>query len=295
MFRDRWEEVEKENLEADVRKKLDRADYDRSYKETCEQQDLAEVERIAEDEVANRTQVIEGEEPPTEAEKHMIGLKSRFVQLTRTFFAPDLAAQHRAKMERLHREQMKSGGGDRSQSAMGSQKDASVHDDKSAAGVSAVYQPLVPEQWKEKIKDFRAHSVIRFPRIFQSLFYLLKFKEREQVCERGTNKLQWKKACKFVNEELFARMGDYWPIGSKEENFKAYERLAFIKANLEGIREEDVDEYSVAIGKLLRWMHLAIEVRFEDVKLRRANKLALQKARENAQAQEDERYEKRTN
>ena len=29
MFRDRWEEVEKENLEADVRKKLERADYDK--------------------------------------------------------------------------------------------------------------------------------------------------------------------------------------------------------------------------------------------------------------------------
>jgi len=138
-FRDRWEVVEKENLEADVRRKLDRAEYDKYYKEAYEQLDVAEVERIAEDEVANRAQVIEGEDPPTDAEKHMIGLKSRFVQLTRTFFAPDLAAQHRAKMERLHREQVKSGGGDRSQSAMGSQKDASVHDDKSAAGMSGAY------------------------------------------------------------------------------------------------------------------------------------------------------------
>lgn len=35
-FRDRWEVVEKNNLEADVRKKLDRFDYDRAYKETYE-------------------------------------------------------------------------------------------------------------------------------------------------------------------------------------------------------------------------------------------------------------------
>lgn len=157
----------------------------------------------------------------------MIWLKSRFVQITRTFFAPDLAAQHRAKQERLQREQVKSGGGDRSQSAMGSQKDASMHDDRSAVGGGA-YQPLVPEQWKEKIKDFKTHSVVKFPRIFQSLFYLLKFRDRGQLCEPGTNKLHWKKAKKFVSEELFGKMGDYWPIGPKEENYKEYERLQFV-------------------------------------------------------------------
>lgn len=59
-------------------------------------------------------------------------------------------------MERQNRDQVKSGGGDRTQSAMGSQKDPSVHDDKSAAGISGAYQPLVPEQWKEKIKEFKA-------------------------------------------------------------------------------------------------------------------------------------------
>ena len=78
-FRDRWEVVEKTNLEGDVRKKLERAEYDKAYKETYEALDTTEVERIAEDEVANRSQPIEGEEPPTEAEKHMIWLKSRFV------------------------------------------------------------------------------------------------------------------------------------------------------------------------------------------------------------------------
>jgi len=136
--------------------------------------------------------------------------------------------------------------------------------------------------------------VIKFPRIFQSLFYLLKFKERPHLCERGTNKLQWKKSSKFTNEELFGRMGDYWPIGPKEETYKAYEKLQFIKANLDGIKEEEVDEYSVALGKLYRWILLAIDVRFEDVKLRRANKKALRAERDEAIAQEKERMEKRT-
>jgi len=49
---------------------------------------------------------------------------------------------------------------------------------------------------------------------------LLKFRERGAVCERGTNKLSWKKSKMLINEELFGRMGDYWPIGQKEESYK---------------------------------------------------------------------------
>jgi len=202
----------------------------------------------------------------------MIALKSKFVQVTRTFYAPDLAAQHKAKMERLNKENVKSAGGDRSQSGMGSQADKSMADDKSQVGGGGAYQPLVPEQWKEKIKEFKIQSVIKYTRIFQSLFYLLKFRERGVLCEKGTNKLSWKKAKNFITNELFAKMGDYWPIGPKEETYKEYEKLQFIKSNLDGIKEEDVDDYSVALGKLLRWVNLALEVRYEDVKLRRKTK-----------------------
>jgi hypothetical protein len=54
------------------------------------------------------------------------------------------------------------------------------------------YSPLVPEYWKGKCQEFAGLHVIKFPRIFQSLIYLLHFHSREQVCERDTNKLSWK-------------------------------------------------------------------------------------------------------
>lgn len=99
----------------------------------------------------------EGDDPISEDEKNMIGLKARFVQVTRTFHAPDLAAQHRAKMDRLAKDSLR--GGDRAPSAMGSNKDgrSSQRDDKSAAGttVNKEYFPLVPEQWREKIREFK--------------------------------------------------------------------------------------------------------------------------------------------
>lgn len=71
------------------------------------------------------------------------------------------------------------------------------------------------------------------------------------------------------------RIGDYWPFGIKDETYKEYEKLKFIKRNLEEYQEEQVDEYSVALGKLLRWIKYAITARTEDVKIRRAIKKRL--------------------
>ena len=61
----------------------------------------------------------------------------------------------------------------------------------------------------------------------------------------------------------------------KDELYKDYEKLRFIKKNLEEFTEEQVDEYSVALGKILRWVKFAITARTEDVKNRRAVKKRL--------------------
>lgn len=63
--------------------------------------------------------------------------------MTKGFYAPDLAAAHRTKLERLEKDKVRSAHGDRAASAMGS-----VHsrgdDDKSATG-ALPYFPLAPE------------------------------------------------------------------------------------------------------------------------------------------------------
>lgn len=71
---------------------------------------------------------------------------------------------------------------------------------------------------------------------------------------------------------MFSRMGDYWPVGAKENNYKEYEKMKFIQSCITGINEEDLEEYSVALCKLHKWLMLAINVRIEDVKMRRNNK-----------------------
>jgi len=293
-FRDRWEKLEQENLKHDVTAKLDRSEFDKVYKEHYEALDQSELEKIVEDAVANAGSG-DGDEPLSDSEKLIIGHKSKFLRIIQTFYSPNQAAAHRAKMDRMERERnMRSGGGTRAESALGSAKGESVREGESMKDGTGTYIPMVPEQWKEKIRDFKNLSVVKFPRIFQSLFYLLKFMNRDIVCERDTNKLSWKKTKVFLNnDDLFVRMSEYWPFGPKEEKYNEYEKLKFIKTNLDGITEEMVDEYSVALGKLFRWIHIAIDFRMEDVKIRRRQKVQLRAEKKAAQEREDERLEKK--
>ena len=105
-------------------------------------------------------------------------------------------------------------------------------------------------------------------RVFQTVFYLLGY-TREEICERDTNKLEWKKSKKLIDETFFKRIGEYNPYGPKEGEFKQYQKLKFLKRNISQYEPEHVDEYSIALGKLFRWLQAAIELREEDVMIRR--------------------------
>lgn len=69
-------------------------------------------------------------------------------------------------------------------------------------------------------------NVLKMPRVLQVLFYLLKY-DREMICERDTNKLDFKKAKQLIGEDLFERMSKYNPLGEREDNFKVYQKLSF--------------------------------------------------------------------
>ena len=128
------------------------------------------------------------------------------------------------------------------------------------------------------------------PRIFQSLFYILGY-TREEVCERDTNKLEWKKAKHILTgangdgAEFFKRIGDFNPFGAKEDQFKAYQKLKFLKKNIKKNEQqpEQVDEYSIALGKLLKCLLCSLDMRVNDVIARREHKLKLKEERKIAE------------
>jgi len=53
---------------------------------------------------------------------------------------------------------------------------------------------------------------MKMPRILQALFYALKY-TRDEICERDTNKLDFKRAKTLINEDLFERMTRHNPFG----------------------------------------------------------------------------------
>jgi len=140
--------------------------------------------------------------------------------------------------------------------------------------------------------DLKELHVLKMPRVLQTLFYLLRY-EREQICESDTNKLDFKLAKNLIGEDLFERMARYNPLGQREASFKEYQKLSFLKKTIESVEEEKVDEYSVILGRIYRWVTQALELRIEDVRNRRDTIAILKYEREQALAEDKARNEKR--
>jgi hypothetical protein len=66
-----------------------------------------------------------------------------------------------------------------------------------------------------------------------------------------------------------------------------------LKRNIESVDEERVEEHSVVLLKIMRWVQLAIEQRIDDVVDRRNHKAWLKKQREDAIAADNDRTAKR--
>ena len=207
--------------------------------------------------------------------------KSRFAAISKTFYDPEGFILHQKQMERERARASASGGGDRTGTpSQGAHPEG-----------NETYHPLVPEQWKKPVMELSMRNIIKMPRVLQTLFYLLKY-EREQICERDTNKLDFKRAKMHINDSLFKAMANYNPFGPNNTQFKEYQKMAFLKKNLEGIDDDKVDEYDIVTGKIFRWVSMALDLRCEDVVSRRDGIEVLKKQREDAIAADAERTAK---
>ena len=72
---------------------------------------------------------------------------------------------------------------------------------------------------------------IKYPRILQTLFFLLRY-SREDICVKGTAMVDFKKVKSLIDDKLFAAMGSYNPYGPQPEEFKQYQKLSWLKANI---------------------------------------------------------------
>ena len=96
-----------------------------------------------------------------------------------------------------------------------------------------------------------------------------------------------------MSDELFRRMSEYEPIGQSEEQYTVYQKLGFIKKNIESVEEEKVDEYNIVMGRIHRWVTQALDLRIEDIRHRRDTVATLMHEREVAVAEDKARTKKR--
>lgn len=155
--------------------KINANDYDDLYIAHFKAQDETEVEKFIEEAITNaqNAKTAEGEEDLTEVEKTQITKEAKFNCSKKAFYAPEEASEWKAKQEAS----MLSGQGPTSDPAGGvasamSSIDKGSKDDGEKEG-GPPYTPLVPEQWQEQIRAMQHLHVIKFRRIFQSLFYFM--------------------------------------------------------------------------------------------------------------------------
>jgi len=307
-YRDTWEVLERKNMEHDVLLQIKYNEDDRLYRDHWVGRDEEKLEELIEGEIARaeQQQAAEGEDPLTESEKEALTKKAKFDQLTRAFHAPEaLASMGIKENDRLttpgDTELSPKNLENRVASAISSSK-VSQAEKKSIVSNDEPdlpdYDPLVPEQWLPRCREFQTFHLMKFPRIFQSLTYLLKFQDRAAICETDTNKLSWKKMKTFLSNptpeeedsfDLFSAMAQYTPFGAKDDEYTEYQKLNFIRNNIHGIEDEIVDDFSVALGKLYRWLQTALDMRIEDVESRRKQKTSEKEMREEALEREKER------
>ena len=116
--------------------------------------------------------------------------KAKFRHLTCTFYDPEGYLAHQKQLDRERARATASGDRDRA-GTPNTSNHPDLSDDK--------YHPVAPEQWKRHTMDISDRNVIKMPRVMQTLFYLLRY-DREEICEAGTNKLDFKKAKKLIND-----------------------------------------------------------------------------------------------
>lgn len=94
--------------------------------------------------------------------------------------------------------------------------------------------------------------------------------ERDDICEPKTNKMSWKKAKLLLEKELPTRMVEYKVYGEKTDEFKAYQTINYVEKIISPFTQEEADAYHVDMGKIFKWLKMAIDTRKQDIVRRKA-------------------------
>ena len=140
-----------------------------------------------------------------------------------------------------------------------------------------------------KFKKFR---IAKYARVFQLAFYLAGV-EKEKVVESGTNMILWKKGRELLGHEFEEFIRNLNPIGGKPSKPEAYARTMKLEKDLMRIPFEELQNFSLSLGFLYKFLEFYLKTRIADVILRRKQYLFKVEEREVAQNAAKELYERK--
>ena len=77
----------------------------------------------------------------------------------------------------------------------------------------------------------------------------------------------------MINDtEFFDKIDAYVCIGAKSEQVKPYAKINYLNDKLRDIKQRDVEKYNMGFGRVFNWFKTALNVRVQDIKLRKAKR-----------------------
>lgn len=81
---------------------------------------------------------------------------------------------------------------------------------------------------------------------------------KEEINFPGTNILDWTKVKSTVHEGLFEKIANYSHRGPRAEAVYPYAKIGRLSKRLEKYDLEQVENYNVCYGKMLKWLQLSL-------------------------------------
>eukprot|EP00825_Cyclidium_porcatum_P002631 TRINITY_DN1121_c0_g2_i1.p2 TRINITY_DN1121_c0_g2~~TRINITY_DN1121_c0_g2_i1.p2 ORF type:complete len:658 (-),score=176.34 TRINITY_DN1121_c0_g2_i1:285-2258(-) len=123
---------------------------------------------------------------------------------------------------------------------------------------------------QEYFLNLKEYRVLKFPGILQNILYLLNHK-RTEINIPKTHVLNWKYVRSLVKPELIQSIIQYNHRGQKPNQVEKYAMVNRILAKVEKIDQDQVDQYNLYYGRLLKWLKNTCRLRKLDIEIRRAN------------------------
>lgn len=130
-----------------------------------------------------------------------------------------------------------------------------------------LYRARLVEEFPD-LFELAEYKVLKFARVFQLAFYLQGVK-REEVVEPRTNMINWKISKKFLNNNFKDFIKHVQPRGPKPSKPEVYAKTTKLERDLLSINFEDLQQYSLCLSTLYKFLEHYFKLRILDVTYRR--------------------------